>query len=129
MKLSEAIRLGSLMVAEPRAEDTSRCAIGMALLSQGIVPLGLRADYRTFADLYPWLRPIAKRCPMCCAELLGLSIVWHPFDEHVMRCFGDKRGMTIEQLADWVATFEPPESSPEQTELTTESELVEEKVL
>jgi hypothetical protein len=38
IQLSEAIRLGSLLVDHPQAADIERCAIGMALRANGAVP-------------------------------------------------------------------------------------------
>jgi hypothetical protein len=38
MQLSEAVRLGSLLVPDPRSGDIARCAITMALYANGMVP-------------------------------------------------------------------------------------------
>ena len=38
MQLSEALRLGSLLIANPRAGDIDRCGIAMALHAHGAVP-------------------------------------------------------------------------------------------
>lgn len=56
ISLSEAIRLGSLLVPEPRAFESTACALGMALLANGITPSGdAEPDEQTVLRLYPWI--------------------------------------------------------------------------
>lgn len=114
MKLSDAIRLGSLLVAEPQAGDIDACAVTMAVLATG----GCQSDKTYYTDLneqWPWLAQTIIDCPCenkhrmtlrSDGKLHGSAIVFIPFDEHVM---GDK-SMTIEQLADWIASIEPEEA-------------------
>lgn len=103
IQLSEAIRLGSLLVRNPRAGVTEGCAIGMALLAHGIEPLGgVCWDYERVMLLYPWLGMIFP-CRWCDLSPCYQSVLTHPFDVHVMT--GEA---TIEELCDWIAEIEPP---------------------
>jgi hypothetical protein len=118
MRLSEAIRMGSLLIEEPRAGDVHACAITMAGLATGFVlPVyKLGQDYYTHVNAtWPWLR--GKRVPCPCGQqhmvgadmlLHGNEIVWGVFDHHVMNNVNGY-SMTIEGLADWIRTIEPEE--------------------
>ena len=107
--LSEAIRLGSLLVPEPRPYISARCAIGMALLANGIHP-AIYEDYRAILQLYPWLSRTWVSCPWCNrTPENGVGILTHPFDHHIM--IG--RIIRLEQLCDWIAGFELPEEFAE----------------
>jgi hypothetical protein len=122
VRLSEAIRLGSLLVERPMQGVTTSCAIGMGLLANGIKPVGNHidehADYDAIQNLYPWLIKRNIKCPRCSIFVLGSGILWHPFDSHVM----EDKDMTIEQLADFIASIEP---SAEPTQAPSEAALVE----
>jgi hypothetical protein len=70
MRLSEAIRLGSLAIENPRAGDTRYCAIGMGLRAIGKCDLSdvscdvsilndnYRANYDALAAAWPWVARI-----------------------------------------------------------------------
>jgi hypothetical protein len=117
MLLSEAIRLGSLLV-HPEAANIEGCAIAMALKAIGAWPENLddcrcyrggqwnqwntlAYPERTLRDAYPWLEEEFP-CPWCGERLRGEAIVAHPFDRHVMG-----RRIPLEALCDWIATIEP----------------------
>lgn len=116
LQLSEAIRLGSLMVSDPRACDIERCAITMALKAIGAMPENLddARAYRvgqwnvlaypeqTLRDAYPWIDG-SFHCRWCDLLLRAEGVICHPFDVHVMA----SRRATIEELCDWIATIEP----------------------
>jgi hypothetical protein len=121
LKLSQAIRLGSLLIEEPRLGIITHCAIGMALAAHS-VKLDMSRDVceqvcNFWEDHYPWIRTARTHCPQCDWYLDGASLIFHPFDCHVM---ADKT-MTIEQLCDFIASIEPSESEPV---ISTEKELV-----
>lgn len=124
LKLSEAIRLGSLLIQEPKESDTNSCAVGMALraigdnrvFSQDQSSDDLHIPYRAVVKTWPWLDQKSTYCPWCDCHVFSSGCIWHPFDSHVMR--GE---MTIEQLADWIATIEPDDGVVEVVaELVTE---------
>ena len=112
MKLSTAIRMGSLLIENPQAGNVQACAITMACLSMGCTQV---LDYYWYvAKTWPWvitakaMCPCGKMHPMSFNDsttLTGSEVIWGPFDHHVM---GD-RTMTIEQLADFIASIEPEE--------------------
>lgn len=124
MRLSEEIRLGSLLVAEPQRNDVRSCAIGMANLSVGwhAADDKDRAAYDEIHKRHPWLLYMSSACPVCARPMVGHEAVWHPFDGHVMqwKYEGYKvvpiPSMTIEQLADFIASLEPSEPVSTQTE-------------
>jgi hypothetical protein len=101
MQLSEAVRLGSLLLERVAAGHTTTCAVGMALLANGIEPRGL-GDYDRLMAVYPWLRRrLSYRCPCCRMVLRCTGIMAHPFDRHVM-----KGQLTLEALCEWIAEIE-----------------------
>jgi len=126
MKLSEAILLGST-VLRPKAGrfyfsgEDSGCVLGMAAVANGctFVPRTRQIsakDQRTvnseevFGD---WLLRVVMR-PCECGpaniprEMRIKDIIAHLFDCHVM----EKQNWTIDQLASWVASWEPKEVGP-----------------
>ncbi len=114
MRLSEEIRLGSLLVQEPTAWDVRACAIGMANLSVGYVANG-KYDSNAYGQIlnrHRWTGDSVFPCPLGCERkeaplsCSGMSMVHHLFDGHVMQA-----EMTIEQLVDWVRSVEPPDPS------------------
>ena len=131
MRLSEAIRLGSLILDKVEGYDTSTCAIGMGLAATGtsimaedlpepprkFIPVPYSAldhdevNYQRLAALWPWIEQVAPtQCPWCDAVLgkdrsdieARLGFIHHPFDCHVIE--GD---VTLEQLCDFIRTIEP----------------------
>jgi len=126
MRLSEAIRLGSLCMERPAGGDTRTCAIGMALLALGKQPLGPQEhgnqDYHMLISVYPWLKDMCPKCPWCCFSVTGTELIFHPFDWHVMDPLNPSP-ITIEQLCDWIATLEPEEAATEAPETVPELAL------
>jgi hypothetical protein len=121
--LSEAIRIGSLLVPRP-THEIENCAIGMALKAIGALPLDTEDQRSYYGDrfnqwhtlahpievlkeVYPWLREGVRHCPCCFHALDGACTVYHLFDEHVM-C-GE---ITIDTLCDWIASVEPHPEAP-----------------
>jgi hypothetical protein len=121
MKLSTAIRMGSLLIENPQAGNVRACAITMACLSTGFQQQrGMGDDaYSHVAKTWPWVITAKAVCPCGTVHpmsfsdsslLTGSEVIWGVFDHHVM---GD-RTMTIEQLADFIASIEPEESCQDQ---------------
>jgi hypothetical protein len=117
MLLSEAIRLGSFLVGKPKSGDLRTCGMAMAnLATNGYLAEDERDTNAWFAfqRQFPWMDDVniaSATCPKCLHSVRFQEIVWHPFDRHV--CKGE---MTIEELADFVSTIEPKETSKETRE-------------
>ena len=127
MKLSEAILLGSSMLA-PRggrqyfAETQEGCALGMAAVARGCTfhtvtrPIDDR-DRRTLGAEGVWgdwvLEQVERPCDCWRIWLRRRmrikDIIAHLFDYHIM----DKKNWTLERLVAWVETVEPTETRPE----------------
>jgi hypothetical protein len=136
MRLSEAIRMGSLLIENPQAGNVKACAITMACLSMGHGNQQMILDYYTYIlRTWPWVATAKVPCP--CGnkhdsslipneKLSGTEIIWAPFDQHVMNNTNGYT-MTIEQLADFIASIEPVEQEPEEcptTATTTPTDAV-----
>jgi hypothetical protein len=122
LKLSDAIRLGSLLVPRREAGNVERCAITMALKAIGALPADLddcrsyaysegwnqwntlACPERTLREAYPWLTG-DFRCYWCPRQLSGEEVVWHPFDDHVMCGLY----ITIEAFCGWIDEIEAGE--------------------
>ena len=121
MKLSEAILLGSTMLA-PRAggqhfaETKEGCALGMAAVARGCTfgPASGPVDYRerrTLGAEGVWgdwvLRQEVRPCSCwrisVSRKMRIKDIIAHLFDYHIM----GKKNWTLEQLVAWVETVEP----------------------
>jgi hypothetical protein len=117
LRLSEAILLGRLLVAKPRACDTKACAIGMALLANGVTPTGdQETDQQAAMRVYPWIAQ-GEECPWCGEWMPYEAMVHHPFDQHVMA--GE---IHLERLCDWLAQIEPDRAESESP--SNEDEIV-----
>jgi hypothetical protein len=118
LPMSEAILLGSSQIrwlAGTRGHNTGAgCALGMAeIANQG------SGRYRGAETIYPWLtQEVSSHLP--CGrghkyyDVSGFhdrysTAIAHIFNEHVM---GDHT-WSIEQLADWVRSVEPPATKEE----------------
>lgn len=118
MRLSETIRLGSLLVLNPEAGNINACAITMAALAGGFQQRSKHAWYQEVVKEWPWLNQTRTACPCKTGRhalphyLKGAEIIWQPFDCHVAGSIHDYR-MTIDQFADWIASIEPPETENE----------------
>lgn len=108
MKLSEAIRLNSVMKPQGKGNDSivsrdAPCALGGALQSIGRQPDDFRQAYRELIDHWPWLADLSI-CPCgqshhhCSVPAMTIaSIIWSLNDLH---------GWSRSQIADWVEGFE-----------------------
>jgi hypothetical protein len=122
MKLSDAILLGSTMVAAEAdgqyfPENQAGCALGMAAIAKGCrfhrVPRGSLplVDRRTMGVegvLGNWVLALVARPCQCWRfftprEMPIKDIIAHLFDRHVMV----RKDWTLDQLAEWVKTVEP----------------------
>jgi len=128
MKLSEAILLGSTVVA-PKAggqyfsASRSGCALGMAAIARGCeygpsrqaIPIP-EQDRRAVGTEMVWgswvLREVVRPCDCwrfrVPREMRINDVIAHLFDHHVMF----KKNWTLERLAVWVKTVEPKEEAP-----------------
>ena len=100
MKLSEAIRLGSLL--RPQSfwrlwDGKTSCALGAAYEAAGLLPK-LPDEHALYA-IFPLLR-LRRRCPDCSYLDRVKNVVTHLNDQHKF---------TREQIAEWVTTVEPEE--------------------
>lgn len=105
MKVSEAMRLGSILSAQSFqgfTDGMKRCALGAVADATGIAS-------SDFGKEWPWLEVREYSCPECGDSDRSPSLIIgvHLNDEH---------RWTRERIADWVATIEPAETStPTQT--------------
>jgi hypothetical protein len=106
MRLSEAIRLGSLAIQNPRAGDTRYCAIGMGLEAIGRRDMtelqdkygihdNYRANYDSLASAWPWV--LQESDPVTEYK----TKLYRTFDTYVM-----SGRMTLEAFCDTVAGWE-----------------------
>jgi hypothetical protein len=98
MKLSEAIRLGAMMM--PQAfrtllTDDGACALGAALLAVGARP---EEAVRSALNRWPWASTVSADCPTCGRSRTVFRVITHLNDRH---------RWTREQIAKWVAGIEP----------------------
>ena len=98
MKLSEAIRLGAMMM--PQAfrtllTDDGACALGAALLAVGARP---EEAVRSALNRWPWASTVSADCPRCGRSRTVFRVITHLNDRH---------RWTREQIAEWVAGIEP----------------------
>ena len=127
MKLSEAILLGSSMLA-PRAggqhfaETQEGCALGMAAVARGCTFGPARrpvqaSERRTLGVEGVWGEWVLKLEARPCdcwrirvpRKMRIKDIIAHLFDHHIM----EKKNWTLEQLVKWVETVEPKEVKPD----------------
>ena len=103
MKLSEAIRLGSVACAQSFGatftSDGRRCAHGAALLAVGLP----NKEYPASMEVWCWTIRTQAICPVCKAASMPFSVI---------RCLNDNHRWTRSQIADWVETVEPADIEP-----------------
>jgi hypothetical protein len=64
--------------------------------------------HRRLLEGYPWIKELNIGCPWCReSSLKDTELLHHPFDKHVMT--GE---ITLDALAAWIATIEPPPPPP-----------------
>jgi hypothetical protein len=113
MKLSDAIRLGSMTVPQhfgalflferPYVQNDdippilSACAAGSALMAIGVLDKGRGWSTATY---WPWTADMSVTCPYGDGRKIVCDMIVHLNDSHMW---------TREQIADWVATIEPTE--------------------
>lgn len=111
MRLSEAIRLGSMM--KPQGFGTgavfatveASCALGAAADAAGIMEM----RYAGAVDKWPFLSAV-DQCPACSERTRRVDLTWHLNDVH---------RWSREQIADWVQTVEArlPETATDDRDL------------
>ena len=112
MRLSEAIRLGTMMTSQAfRAVFTGdgACAWGAALLAVGAPPE--RAVRSAALSRWPWAFAVSVNCPSCRRSRLVCEVIAHLNDDH---------RWAREKIGTWVAEIEPadaqgPEGVPDPT--------------
>lgn len=136
MKLSEAIRLGSMTtekcIGERHRHDGTKCAIGAAEFAMGISGAEVLSSFcgtrtaRRMETVWPFADKTLVPHPeapdhvtsiTCCIATLNNG-AWHSFDwVNAGKC--DVQSLkftpwTREAIADWVATVEPQETVKEE---------------
>jgi hypothetical protein len=103
MRLSEAIRLGTLMTSQAFLAlftGDAACAWGAALLAVGATPERVRsAGLRR----WPWAFAVSVNCPSCGRSRLICEVIVHLNDDH---------RRTREKIGAWVAEIEPGDDPP-----------------
>ncbi len=100
MRLSEAIRLGSMLGSQAFGhgfgDNGETCAHGAALLAIG----RKGAWYTENMDHWPWTTYTRAECPGCRSFIMVFSAI---------RELNDMHKWTRERIAEWVSTIEPKE--------------------
>lgn len=122
MKLSEAIRLGSMLrpqgfgeLCTERNGELATCALGAAEEAAAEQFSGASDDTEGEGDVYTiFATTLDKKraCPAC--KWVGRQAV-----KHTIVHLNDDHLWTREQIADWVATIEPQEEAQEASSRTT----------
>lgn len=102
MKLSESIRLGTMMTSQAfRTLFTGdgACAWGAALLAVGAAPE--RPVRLAALNRWPWAFGVSVNCPSCGRSRLVCEVIAHLNDDHLW---------TREKIGAWVAEIEPEET-------------------
>lgn len=112
MKLSDAIRLGSMM--RPKAlcsfvNEHGTCALGAGLEAVGQLDAFREEDdaddaFAVAMTVWPWLGATDQECPVC-----GMTM-WH--QAQVITHINDTHEWTRERIADFVQSLEEPASVP-----------------
>lgn len=113
MKLSEAIRLGSLLTKPIKNffhSGDGACALGAAGFAIG------QESYIGVERVYPWLVTGDADCPAC--PMIGCA------PETIVLHLNDMHEWSRERIADWVATVEPKETEAQIVRLPTRNEHV-----
>ena len=99
MKLSEAIRLGSMIRPQgfySLMQGGKSCALGAAI--EATLEAG-ESKSSTVYKIWPWVYT-SQYCPVCIMYLSSTQAITHLNDIH---------RWTRERIADWVETIEPKE--------------------
>lgn len=111
MKLSEAIRLGSMASDQVSGEfwqDGRTCAQGAALLAIGRLDtiIGTK-NHHHMREAWPWISTMAVPCPVAlCPAHRHVSSV-QVLLPHLNNDLPWGHGWAREAIADWIATLEP----------------------
>lgn len=102
MKLSEAIRLGSMLRPQ---------AFGGLFVANGSCALGAAEEAAGGRWMLLWLDhpSMFAPCPDCQRQIKGLGM-----DMPTIAHLNDSHSWTRERIADWVATIEPQDAPVEQ---------------
>lgn len=125
MNLSEAMRLGSVMI-ERQTGTFAGCGLGVAAFAVGIkLPACMSELSRASEELvvrrelikqWPWLNGPSVHCPVCDPHTNfapPIVIIAHMFDSHV--CNWHNR-IPFPDLVSWVESIEPKGDSQSQAE-------------
>lgn len=124
MKLSEAIKLGSLLRGQAFCEymtliqPVRSCALGAALEAMGRDKAALPS--KEAARIWSWAADVGHptNCPVCLPEFKiqhGCSVL------SMITHLNDKHRWTRERIADWVESIEP--AGPDQDLLAEKAEV------
>jgi hypothetical protein len=139
MKLSEAIRLGSVMGEPVTQGKLHGCALGMGMRALGISPLFRFAfswqgethhaeieHYARLRAIWPWLgieRDLGGKLVCGCfvtgRKHQSFHAITHLFDDHV--CNGS---LTLDQLIAFIASIEPAEAPTQDSQFEETHEAV-----
>lgn len=111
MKLSEAIRLGSMASDQVSGEfwqDGRTCAQGAALLAIGrLETTVMNKNHGHIREAWPWIRTTWAPCPVAlCPGHRNVSCV-QVLIPHLNNDLPWGHGWSRESIADWIATLEP----------------------
>ena len=104
MRLSEAIRMGTLMGSQAfrtLVTGDGTCAWGAALLAVGAA--SERTVRSTARQRWPWAFGVSANCPGCGRSRLICEVIAHLNDDH---------RWTRERIGVWVAEIEPANAHP-----------------
>lgn len=126
MKLSEAILLRGIKKPQGRgwASIVSRnapCALGGALQAIGQQPKKADEAYRAIGQNWPFVHEPAQ-CP-CCGRNHREKVLDPTGGEYILAVIvflNDTHRWTRNQIANWVATVEPPEPMPDEKAMSVE---------
>lgn len=110
MRLSEAIRLGSMLKPHGRGGfliEEGTCAAGAALDACGELDadtsLSSTKHNQAFKRLFPIINALPATCPVCGLER---AILWRWGGEFKLAHLNDQHEWTREAIADWIETIE-----------------------
>jgi hypothetical protein len=118
MRLSEAIRLGAMLRPQGREEFHDKggrtCAFGAA---GDAIGHRFKDSLYEIYPIWPFLETDAM-CPKCNARRMVVGVAYN-IAKVIVHLNADHK-WTREQIAEWVATIEPPEAPPA-TERSTDA--------
>lgn len=129
MKLSEAISLRGIKKPQGRGARSivsryAPCALGGALQAIGQQPETPNEAYDAIRENWPFVREPAM-CP-CCGRNHREKVLDPTGGEYILAVIvflNDAHRWTRNQIADWVATVEPTEPTPDEKAMRVEWKL------